>query len=418
MTELPAGWTTKPLGSVAETALGKMLDRGRVSGLPEVRYLRNVNVQWDRIDTHDLLTMELEEGTNARERFGVEPGDLLVCEGGEIGRAAIWRGDGEYIAFQKALHRVRPHVELLSRFALHQFRHLAQTGALDPFSTGSTIRHLPQQQLRRVPVRVAPMTEQHRIVELLEGHLSRLDAANESVHLAARRSDGLIGSTLEVAGAASSTEPLAALADIQGGIQKQPKRAPVQNTRPFLRVANVTRYGLDLNDVHEVEAFPGEDERYGLKRGDLLVVEGNGSPSQVGRAALWDASIPGALHQNHLIRVRPRERLLPEFLEAYWNSPSARRRLSDVASSTSGLYTLSVAKLGKMPVSLPDLTEQRRIADRVSTARADVQSLTSTLATARQRSAALRRALLDAAFSGRLTGRDSDLDRAEEAITS
>ena len=74
---------------------------------------------------------------------------------------------------------------------------------------------------------------------------------------------------------------LAALAEIQGGIQKQPKRAPRSNRFPFLRVANVTAAGLDLRDVHEIELFGDELQRLRLAPGDLLVVEGNGSPSQI-----------------------------------------------------------------------------------------------------------------------------------------
>jgi type I restriction enzyme S subunit len=77
------------------------------------------------------------------------------------------------------------------------------------------------------------------------------------------------------------------ITQVQGGIQKQPKRRPVANSFPFLRVANVLRGRLDLGDVHEIELFDGEIERYRLQPGDLLVVEGNGSPDQIGRAAQW-----------------------------------------------------------------------------------------------------------------------------------
>src|SRR5690606_20794412 len=109
----------------------------------------------------------------------------------------------------------------------------------------------------------------------------------------------------------------------------------------FLRVANVSRGSLDLKDVHEIELFEGEIERHRLNYGDLLVVEGNGSPDQIGRAAMWRGDIEDCVHQNHLIRVTPRGTLLSEYLELVWNSPSTAVQLRSVAASTSGLYTLS-----------------------------------------------------------------------------
>ena len=84
---------------------------------------------------------------------------------------------------------------------------------------------------------------------------------------------------------------LAGVTDTQGGIQKQPKRAPARNAFPFLRVANVMRGDLDLEEVHEIELFPGELERLRLVSGDLLIVEGNGSPSQIGRMAIWNGEV-------------------------------------------------------------------------------------------------------------------------------
>lgn len=153
------------------------------------------------------------------------------------------------------------------------------------------------------------------------------------------------------------------VAEIQGGIQKQPKRSPQRNAFPFLRVANVTAQGLSLEEIHAIELFDGELERYRLRRGDLLVVEGNGSASQIGRAAVWDGSIKDAVHQNHLIRVRPGCLLNERFLGLVWNSPSNRAELARIASSTSGLHTLSVTKLKRIMLPLPPVDEQCRIVD-------------------------------------------------------
>ncbi len=151
------------------------------------------------------------------------------------------------------------------------------------------------------------------------------------------------------------------VAEVHGGIQKQQRRRPIENKYPFLRVANVLRGKLDLTEVHEVELFEGELERFTLAVGDLLVVEGNGSPSQIGRAAVWKGEISSCVHQNHLIRVRPTKGLIPDYLGYLWNSPLVERQLQEVASSTSGLYTLSTAKLKRVRIPLPPLAEQRRI---------------------------------------------------------
>ncbi|MGH3794602.1 MAG: restriction endonuclease subunit S [Pseudonocardiaceae bacterium] len=151
------------------------------------------------------------------------------------------------------------------------------------------------------------------------------------------------------------------VADIQGGIQKQAKRRPIVNKYPFLRVANVARGRLDLSEVHEVELFDGELERYRIKAGDLLVVEGNGTLSQLGRAAMWNGQVPNCVHQNHLIRVRPVQGMSAQYLEYLWNSPVISAQVERVGASTSGLHTLSVSKLSPIVIPVPPLAEQRRI---------------------------------------------------------
>lgn len=144
---------------------------------------------------------------------------------------------------------------------------------------------------------------------------------------------------------------------IKGGIQKKPSRAPIQNKFPFLRVANVYRAQLILDEIHEIELFEGEIERYRLETGDLLIVEGNGSLTEIGRCAIWDGSIPNAVHQNHLIRARPIQ-VLSQYLETWLNSSDGINYMAKLAVTTSGLYSLSVGKIAQIPVPLPPLNEQ------------------------------------------------------------
>ncbi|MGI5145923.1 restriction endonuclease subunit S [Plantactinospora sp. CA-294935] len=190
------------------------------------------------------------------------------------------------------------------------------------------------------------------------------------------------------------------VAEIRGGIQKQAKRRPVANTYPFLRVANVLRGQLNLADVHEIELFDGEIDRYRLRKGDLLVVEGNGSPDQIGRAAVWDGSIENCVHQNHLIRVRPSGAILPAYLQFAWNSPMVYRHLRRIAGSTSGLYTLSTSKLSSVRLPLPPLAEQRRIVAALETLLVRVDAATKTVEAVGTRCEALAQRYIDESIAG------------------
>jgi type I restriction enzyme, S subunit len=101
-------------------------------------------------------------------------------------------------------------------------------------------------------------------------------------------------------------------------------------------------------------------QRLRLRPGDMLIVEGNGSKTEIGRSAIWGGEIENCVHQNHIIRVR----FLAgdsRYLNSYWNSPLGNGRVMELAASTSGLYTLSVAKVSSVPIPLPPLDEQNAI---------------------------------------------------------
>jgi type I restriction enzyme, S subunit len=192
---------------------------------------------------------------------------------------------------------------------------------------------------------------------------------------------------------------LGQVCNVTGGIQKQAKRRPVRNKFPFLRVANVGRGSLDLNEIHEIELFEGELERFRLRNGDLLVVEGNGSPDQIGRAAMWHGVIKDAVHQNHLIKVRPTSAIDPKFLELLWNSPLVSVQLARVAQSTSGLYTLSTSKLNRVEFALPPLAEQQRIVEAVEEYLSRLASAGTDMGRSQKRIHSLKRQLIEQAVS-------------------
>jgi type I restriction enzyme S subunit len=173
--EATASWPVVQLGELASCVLGKMLDKAKHRKGTERPYLRNVNVRWDGFDLSDLRTMFFED--HELDRYGTRVGDVLVCEGGEPGRAAVWRSE-EPMLLQKAIHRIRPSKQVLPEWIALNLRYDAYSGGLEPYFTGVTIRHLTGKALckyaiplptpdvqRMVLDRVASLV---RIVEQLE----------------------------------------------------------------------------------------------------------------------------------------------------------------------------------------------------------------------------------------------------------
>ena len=191
------------------------------------------------------------------------------------------------------------------------------------------------------------------------------------------------------------------VAEIQSGLQKQPSRAPKKNAYPYLRVANVLRGRLDLTEIHQFELFDGELDRLKLAAGDILIVEGNGSPSEIGRCAIWNGEIENCIHQNHIIRVRP-VLTNPRFFDFYWNSPLGTARVKEKAASTSGLYTLSVSKIANLPLPLAPLEEQTEIVAQVEAKVSNIAQAETEIKRSLERAARLRQAILKRAFEGRL----------------
>lgn len=175
--DLPESWVWCRLGEVTNNRLGKMLDAIKNRGV-EYPYLRNLNVQWYNFKLGDILEMKFEN--HEIEEYSVNNGDLLICEGGEPGRCAIWEGeDGKY-KFQKALHRVRFYANIPAVFYAHYLFWLCSTKQIEEYFTGSGIQHFTGKSLNLLPIPLPPLAEQQAIVEVVEralGQVGQLQAA-------------------------------------------------------------------------------------------------------------------------------------------------------------------------------------------------------------------------------------------------
>lgn len=197
--ELPAHWTLPPVYARYNQALGKMLDQGKMTGDYATPYLRNVDVRWDRFNVDELPVIDIRP--EETERFMVRKGDLLMVEGRELGRSAIWDGEDHVVAFQKALHRLRPlNLTEHTRFFYYMMVFANGIGVFFADHSPDEIPHLTGEQLRQHRFPKPPLGEQIAITEALDRRTQAIDAliveAQRAIDLLQERRTALISAAV------------------------------------------------------------------------------------------------------------------------------------------------------------------------------------------------------------------------------
>jgi len=156
---IPKEWEVVAISDAFEIQLGKMLSKASKTGNCSARYIGNRAVQWDRVDLSNLEEMDFPP--SERRKYALAAGDLLVCEGGDVGRTAMWHGEVSECFYQKAIHRLRPSNGLaLPEYMLRYMRYFYDSGGFYLFTSQSSIAHLTREKLAVVPLRLPPMEEQ------------------------------------------------------------------------------------------------------------------------------------------------------------------------------------------------------------------------------------------------------------------
>jgi len=355
-------WPTVQLSEVAEHCLGKMLDAKKNKGRP-LPYIANPNVRWLDVDTSNLKTMLFEEGED--ERYGLRSGDVLICEGGEAGRAAIWDGRIPNVKFQKAIHRVRCGPKLDARYLVHRLMADYYTGALDDYYTGATIKHFTGQDLARYRFVLPPIVEQRRIAEILD----KADALRAERRAAVTQLDELARSIfLDMFGDPvrdSFPENRVPFSELLQAIDSG--WSPVCLDRP----ATESEWGvLKLGAVTWCEYDPSENKalrpdlqprpQLEVQTGDLLFTRKN-THDLVAACALVRDTRPRLMMSDLIFRLRLRTNapIHPVYLHQLLTFPTKRRAIQELAGGSAGsMPNISKVRLASVLIEVPPMDAQ------------------------------------------------------------
>jgi len=418
----PRSWQLAPVYARFEVRLGKMLDAKQITGQHLAHYLRNIDVQWDRINTFDLPEMDFDE--DDRQVLRLVPGDVLVCEGGEAGRTAIWQGELPECYYQKAIHRLRPLTDRdLPRYLFWVMRYAVTQGFFSAHGSASTIEHLPAEKLRLFRYPAPPFETQRRIADYLDRETARIDAliaaTERLLTILAEKRQALV--TYAVTRGLNRATPirdsnlswlgmipkhwelkrLQFLAEVRTGltIGKDYGTKELQDY-PYLRVANVQDGYLALDDVTTV-AVPEEEARScSLAVGDVLMNEG-GDIDKLGRGCVWRGEISPCLHQNHVFCVRPHS-VSPEWLATWTATLPAKSYFETRAKRTTNLASISSMNINEIHVPLPPIVEQQAIMTFVTEGHRRLDSMSAATVRTADLLRERRSALIAAAVTGQL----------------
>jgi type I restriction enzyme S subunit len=419
---LPDGWTFQPL----ETVLGDgnlFVDGDWVESKDQdpngdVRLIQLADIGDGSYRNRSDRFLTYEKAIELGCTF-LEKGDLLVARMPDpLGRACIFPGDSKKAVTVVDVCVIRTN-QVSHRWLMHAINSPQFRADVESLQSGSTRKRISRKNLEKVGLPVPPLPEQERIVAKIEELFTQLEAgaaALKRVRAGLKRYKASVlkaaceGRLLNDEGRIENDGELpdgwrwttvGEIGEISGGLTKNSKRDILPKKLPYLRVANVYANELRLDKISEIGIEENEIQRTLLKDGDLLVVEGNGSADQIGRVALWNGSISPCLHQNHIIKVRFEPKEVAEYVLYWLLSDGGREQITRVASSTSGLYTLSLSKVANLKVPLPPLAEQRRIVAEVERRLSVAQEVESVVAASVARAGRLRQSVLKSAFEGK-----------------
>ncbi|WP_298626017.1 restriction endonuclease subunit S [uncultured Zoogloea sp.] len=375
-----------PLGSIAEIQLGKMLSPAAKTGLYQSTYLRNQNVQWGRFDLSDLATMDFSE--RERQKFELHPGDLLICEGGEPGRCAVWNGELADCYYQKALHRLRPYTGIAdSEFLAYWIRSQALKGTFEDQNAKTTIAHLPLVRLEQLPVPDLPLEEQRRIASLIKSQLAAVEDARQAVQTQLKEAALLANKLRDQAMMDLDAFRRVRLEDLlqcidAGKSFQTSERLASERELGVLKVSAVSWGEFKPGEAKAIDGDYTPDDRHRIRKGDVIVSRAN-TIALVGAVVRAERDYPQRLLSDKTLRlILDTMQCDPDYFVEALRLPEARAHIeANATGSSDSMRNISQGALAATPIPLPEIHEQRRLAKHMQAVNQELTALRASIQT-------------------------------------
>ncbi|HCN47272.1 MAG TPA: hypothetical protein DIT18_17750 [Pseudomonas sp.] len=350
-------WRTISLGEISESVRYGVTASANFERVGP-KFLRITDIQDNTVDWDRVPWCDCDE--NVADESRLQSGDIVFARtGATTGKSFLVRECPADAVFASYLIRVRCGPEVDPAYLIQFFKTPDYWAQVFSSARGAAQAGVNASVLKSLRVPLPPLAVQRRISSVLEAVEHLIAQRRTSMEHLNALAAAALSKTLEASPAGEKTLCVGDVAVVQGGLQVTGARKKHEREIPYLRVANVYRGYLLMDEVKNIRITDAELARTALQRNDVLIVEGHGNPEEVGRCALWDASIEVCTHQNHLIRVRFDEsRVLPRFACDYLNSSVGRRHLHRSGKTTSGLNTISVSDVRSAPLVIPSRDAQ------------------------------------------------------------
>lgn len=392
-------WPMVKLGDVAQIISGLTFKKTEVKDQPDSTFncgvIRATNFEESSLNLGNLV---YAPKSIVKQPKLLSQNDIaLIASSGSlatIGNVALVDFNKQ-ISFGAFLRVIRVKSDrILAKFLFHFLSSNATQKRLKSLSQGANIKNLRQADLLNLKIPLPPLEEQRKIARILGHSTLQISSSNKRINKLNAVRQGCIESYVTDA---SNTPRLDSLADLQGGLSLSKTREVNPVETEYLRVANVQRNSLILDNLKTIRCTEKEIERCTIKDGDILMLEANANPLEVGRAAVATVGSRHVVFQNHLFRVRPTE-ISPIVLNALLSSVSVRKQLLRLAKTTSGLNTMTISQARSLRIPLRDESTTREFERQLTRIEQQKELLTAKLVFLEE----LHQSLATRAFAGQL----------------